>query len=197
MRPWFPLLLLLLPAPAVAQWHLTARAAVIGHGAQADGSGASDDPAFRPGTDIGYTMAVGVDRHRWRLALAASHEAPDLILAGRDGGVITPGAFTASELALEVGRVVAGRSGGPLLHLMLGAARVRWSFSQLDEPDRWRWRGLLALEGALPLAGSIDGVLRLEGSREAGLFIVDELPDGYQAHGAWRAAMGLGVRWRP
>jgi hypothetical protein len=197
MRSWPLFLLLLLPAPAVAQLQLTARAGVVTHGAQADGSGAADDPAFRPGTALDYTVAVGIDRGHWRVALAASHEAPDLILAGKDGGVITPGAFSATEVALEVGRAVAGRSGGPRLHLVAGAARVRWSFSQLDEPDRWRWRGLLALDGALPLAGGIDGVLRLEGSREGGLFRADELPEGYQAHGAWRGAMALGVRWRP
>lgn len=198
MRTRFLLLTMLLaPATAAAQWHVTLRTGVAGHSAHADAGSASDEPSFRPGTGIVVAGAAGYEHGPWRVALMVGRETPDLVLRGDDSGLITPDALRALDLGLEVGRRVAGTPGSATLHLSGGVARTRWSFADVDEPPRWRWRGLAALDGALPLAGSLDGTLRLEGAREAGIFLADELPDGYRSHGAWRATMALGVRWRP
>jgi hypothetical protein len=189
------LLLLLLPTLLPAQMHITARFGVADHGGHAENAADADQPTFGPGTSRDGTLALGLDRGAWRLALTLRRETPDLVLVGASSGIITRNALAAWHGGAELGRRILGSRDAPQLHVLLGVGVTQWSFPGFEDPARSRLAGTLALEGALGLSGPWHGVLRLEGEAGAGLFDRDDLPEGYQPLGARRIGLSLGVRW--
>lgn len=190
------LLSLLLPATLPAQWHLAVRTAVIDHAGHAFDALDAEEPTLGPADSRDIGVAVGLDRGRWRAAISVRTDRPDLQLVGGESGIITRGAFQNTDVGVEVGPRLLGRPGAPELHALAGVTVTRWSFPELQDPARNRLALTLATEGSLPLRGHLHGVLRLEGYLGASLFEDADLPEGYQARGARRLGLALGLRWR-
>lgn len=190
------LLVLMFPAVLPAQLHLTARVGIADHGGHARDVSDADEPTFGPGVTRDASLALGVDRGPWRLGIVVRREAPDLVLAGHTSGIITRDALEAWHGGVELGRRVVGTPSRPTLHVVAGVGVTRWSFPGFDDPARNRLGGWLALDGALPVSGNLDGVLRLGFQRGASLFEEADLPEGYQSLAARRIELSLGLRWR-
>lgn len=187
-------LLVLLAAPLTAQVDATVRVGFAAHSAHAADNLAADHPIIRPGAAPLLGVAVGWHRGAWRVGLGLSRAVHDLVVASDAAAASTGGAIVATDLALESGRRLSPPGSAHRLWLLAGVARTRWSFPDLDEAPRWRWRALVALESDLGALGPLRGALRVEGSREAAIFTAGELPDGYERRAGWRGAASLGVR---
>ncbi len=190
------LLPLLLPALLPAQIHLTTSTALVEHAGHAQDELSEDRTTLRPGTSREYRLDLGADRGIWRAMLSFSTARPDLVVVGGGTGISTSDVLALTRLGVAVGPRILGGPDGAELHLMLGATINRWTFEQLLDPDRSRYGASLAAEGALPLSGSIRGVLRLEGGIGSGVFATEDLPEGYRARGARYVALGVGLRWQ-
>jgi hypothetical protein len=190
------LLALLLPVSLPAQLHLTVRVGIADHGGHARDASDPDEPTFGPGVAGNGFFAIGVDRGPWRLALVTGRESPDLVLVGHTSGIITRDALAAWHGGLELGRRVVGPAGAPSIHLLAGVGITRWSFPGFEDPARNRLGGWLALDGALPLAARLHGILRLELMSSSSLFEEADLPEGFESLAARRIALSLGIRWR-
>jgi hypothetical protein len=187
-------LLILLAAPLAAQVDATIRIGLVTHAAHAADEVAPDHPIIRPGAAASLGAAVGWHRGAWRADLGLTRSVHALVVASEAAGAFTGGALVALDVAAEAGRLVSPSGSAHRLWLLAGIGRTRWSFPELEEVPRWRWRGLVALESDLGTIGPLRGVLRLEGSRESAVFTADELPEGYARRSSWRGAVSLGIR---
>lgn len=195
MRSLLPLLLL--PSPLVAQFDVTLRLGVAEHRGHAVAPDEADQPHLGPAVSRQLGASIGYRRGAWRAAAALRRATPDLRVGGSGGGIFTPGVLSSWQATLGLGRTVLGGIGSPTLQAEGGIAATRWSFARFDDPPRWRWGGYLALEGALALAGAVEGVLRTEAASSGGLFVEKELPEGFVRERSWQWALELGVRVRP
>lgn len=187
-------LLVVLATSLSAQVDVTARAGLVAHSAHAGDDVAPDHPIIRPGPAASLGIAVGWHRGAWRADLGLTRSVHALVVGSDAAGAFTGGALVALDVAVEAGRRISPAGSAHQLWLFGGIGRTHWSFPDLEELPRWRWRGFAAFESDLGAVGPLRGVLRVEGSRGAAIFTADELPDGYARRSSWRGAASLGIR---
>ena len=189
------LMILLVPTIS-AQVHVTAATALVEQAGHATDALDPEGATLGPDVSREVTLGIGIDRGIWRIELIAGRSSPDLLVIGASSGIVTRNVLESTGVTLAAGPRLFGGPHKAELHLLLGATLSRWSFPEFGDPDRNRISATLAAEGALPLAGAIRGVLRLEGSLGASLFDAEDLPEGYQTRGARRMSLGVGLRWQ-
>jgi hypothetical protein len=184
------------PGAVQAQVHLTVQTSLVEHRGHAYDALDSEGASLMPATAREFAIGIGMDRGTWRLSLTAATSSPDLLVLGDDTGIVTRNVLESTTLGIAIGPRILGGPGQAELHLLAGATINRWSFSYLGDPARNRTLFTIAAEGAMPLTGSIRGVMRLEGGFGSSLFYQDDLPEGYQTRGARRVSMAVGLRWQ-
>lgn len=200
MRCLPPLLLLLLALPSAPlhgqwQWNLVAGSARSAGHARAD----ADPERPEVGPDRPSTLALGVVRRlgAWQLGASLLRATADLAIRGSESAVLTRGGLTAWGAGMEIGRLVAGRTGAPTLSALAGGAIEQWRFPVSGGDPRTVVMARAALEGQVPLRAHWRGIVRWEVAVGGSLFGADELPPGYAVRAGRRWGLGLGVGWTP